>query len=299
MATVISDELKWVAKQIVNECGYPSAVLSGLKPDSRHLGSGGFHCSVLDLRAHGNGNDYSNSRSNDRNFHVEFGAAADISMSAADMIRSHGRIRAVWADRSDPRRKYVNAINGWDGTGDAVRYDFDVGTSKYASPDHRWHVHLEVHRRYVRDPQAAQAVVSIFKGESKAAWIARASSPEEEDVAISADDWKKLETLIGATPQKVWEHNIGKATGTPSLTAQSALVTANLRAGSAANDQLPKLAVALGQLAGQRLDQGALVGALVPALTDALLARLPEDRDDVTADELKTAILAAVHDLVS
>lgn len=126
-----------------------------------------------------------------------------------------------------------------------------------------------------------------------------ANQPEEDDVAISAEDWKKLDERFGNVPAAVWERNIGKATGTPSLTAQSALVTANLRAGSAANDQLPKLAVVLAQLAGQRYDQAALVGALVPALTDAIVARLPEDRDDVTPTELKDAIVAAVRDLTS
>lgn len=42
----------------------------------------------------------------------------------------------------------------------------------------------------------------------------------------------------------------------------------------------------------------ALAEGLAPALTAAVVAALPEDRDDITADELKAAILAAVREFV-
>lgn len=179
MATLISEQLEWAADQIVHHCGYTSAVLSGLLPDSRHLDRGGFHCSIDDLIAHGNGDDYSNTRPADRGFNPHCGAAFDVSLSKPDMIRAYGRVHAVWADRSDPRRKFVNAINGWDGSGDAVRLDFDKNTAERASSDHTWHNHGELHRMYVCDPKAARAVVSIYSGEPKATWIAREEHPTE------------------------------------------------------------------------------------------------------------------------
>jgi hypothetical protein len=183
MATLVSDELEWAVDQIVHHLDYKSAVLSGIKPDPRHLDNGGFHCSIDDLKAHGNGGDYSNTRPSDHGFNPKYGAAFDVSMSKADMIKAYGRIHAVWADHSDPRRRYVNAINCWDGSGDAVRLDFDKNTATRASNDHTWHDHGEVHREYVRDAKALRAVVSIFKGESKAAWIAREERPTESTPA--------------------------------------------------------------------------------------------------------------------
>jgi hypothetical protein len=120
-----------------------------------------------------------------------------------------------------------------------------------------------------------------------------ANTPEEDDMPITEGEWKRLEALFGAVPNAVWERNIGKATGTPSLTAQSALVTANVRAGSAANDQLPKVTALLTQLLRGQLDPA----QLADMLGDAVVKRMPADRDDVTADELKTAVAGALRDL--
>lgn len=173
MATLVSAPMRQVADAIVHKCGLKSAVLSGIVPDRRHLGNGGYHCSIEDLRAYGNARDYSNTRADDKNLNVRYGAAFDVTMNKADMIRVYRRVHAVWRDKTDPRRKYVNCLNVWDGSGDAVRLDFFTGQAKYASPDHKWHVHGEFRRRWVNDPKAARAIASMFKGESKATWNAR------------------------------------------------------------------------------------------------------------------------------
>jgi hypothetical protein len=177
MATLVSTQLRSVADAIVKKCGFSSAVLSGIVPDSRHLDNGGYHCSVEDLRKFSNQNDYSNIRVDDKNFNVRYGAAVDITMSKADMVKAHKRVYAVWKDRSDPRRKYINAVNCWDGSGDAVRLDFKKNTAGYASPDHKWHTHNDMPRRYLLDPKAAQAWISMYAGESKATWITREEKP--------------------------------------------------------------------------------------------------------------------------
>jgi hypothetical protein len=177
MATLVSPTLRSVADAVVGKSGLPSAVLSGIVPDSRHLDNGGYHCSVEDLKRYGNGGDYSNTRVDDKNFNVKYGAAFDVTMSTADMKKAHKRIYAVWKDRSDPRRKYVNAVNCWDGSGDAVRLDFKKNTVGYASPDHTWHTHNDMPRRYLLDPKAARAWISMYAGEGKATWIAREEKP--------------------------------------------------------------------------------------------------------------------------
>lgn len=177
MATLVSVQLRGIADAIVKKSGYSSAVLSGIVPDARHLDNGGYHCSVEDLRKHGNAGDYSNTRVDDKNFNVEYGAALDVTMSKADMIKAYRRVRQVFDDRADPRRRYINAINCWDGSGDAVRLDFKANKVKYASPDHTWHIHGDMPRRYLLDAKAARAWISVFAGESKATWIAREEKP--------------------------------------------------------------------------------------------------------------------------
>ncbi len=216
MATLVSSQLEWTADQIVHHSGYSSAVLSGLAPDPRHLDTGGYHCSIDDLFAYGNGGDYSDVRPDDKGFNAHNGAALDVSLARSDMIRAYTRIHAVWADHSDPRRMYVNAINCWCGSGDAVRLDFYAGTSERASSDHQWHTHSEFRRRYVLDPKAARALVSIYQGESKAAWIAREDPIQpptppsashqpgsrtlaETDPIMTGDDVKFVQRWTGAT----------------------------------------------------------------------------------------------------
>jgi hypothetical protein len=130
---------------------------------------------------------------------------------------------------------------------------------------------------------------------STASW--HLTDQEDDDMGMSPDDWKKLDQKLAAlaTPATVWSYKL-PAVG---KTAAGQLVEANQRAGSAANSQLPKLATAITQLAGGQIDQAALVAALVPALTEAIVSRLPQDHDDVTAAELKDAIVAAARDLLT
>lgn len=173
MGTDVSAQIRWVADQYVHGCGYASAVLSGIMPNAAHLSSGGYHCSVLDLRRYGNQGDYSNSRPDDKDFNVGYGAAIDISMNKSDMMLHHRRLYAAYKDMSDPRRQYFNCVNTWDGSGDAVRLDFVANVEKYASADHQWHSHSETRRRWLLDDKAARGQVSVVKGESKVDWLAR------------------------------------------------------------------------------------------------------------------------------
>ncbi len=179
----VSAPMRAIVKGVEKE--YKSAVFAGIVPDRRHLRSGGYHCCLVHLWQYGNADDYSNRRKLDNSTAFtkqgrEYSCAYDISLSRADMKRVHGRVRKVYLDRQDPRRKYINAINCWDGSGDAVRYDFQANTAGFASDDHKSHVHGDVPRAYVdvhRDlkqaEKAARAHLSVLTGESEAAWVAR------------------------------------------------------------------------------------------------------------------------------
>lgn len=150
----------------------PSAVLSGIVANpATH--NGGYHFSIEDNSPI----NYSVTRVDDAappgDWPRIFSAAVDMSMSLADMITTYQRVYAVWSNPNDPRRKYFNAINVYDGVGDAERLDFVSGTRTYASPDHKWHNHFELRRRYISDPVAYDAAFSMVSGEGLNDYLAR------------------------------------------------------------------------------------------------------------------------------
>src|SRR4051812_12278488 len=141
----------------VMEETYKSAVFSGIVGDKAHQSRGGYHISIEDQPS----NNYSVTRPDDQappgTWPRNMAAALDISMNVADMKLWTTRWEKVWADKTDPRRKYFNAFNGYKGTGDAKRYDFVTNKITTASPDHKWHGHKEWKRRYINDPTALKA----------------------------------------------------------------------------------------------------------------------------------------------
>ena len=147
-----------------------SAVFSGIVGDTNH--PDGMHISFEDNPS---GN-WSISRPPDKPPKMvvsleEYAAAIDMSMNKTDMVTTHKRVHAVWADHDDPRRKFFLAFNVWDGSGDAVRLDFDKNTANFASSDHQTHTHGELHRMFINDDQAYRAWLSMTGGQSKADWI--------------------------------------------------------------------------------------------------------------------------------
>jgi hypothetical protein len=172
---------KW-AKQ------YASGVNSGIVGDVAHAASGGYHISIQDQPS----NNYSVIRPDDKappgTWPRNTAAAIDQSMNRADMIICYKRVRAVWADHTDSRRKYFNAFNVWDGSGDAVRLDFVANVAVFADDTHKWHTHGELRRRYVNDLKACRAWLSMTGGQTKAAWMTQ----EGEDMTVADDVWAKF-----------------------------------------------------------------------------------------------------------
>ena len=180
---------------------YPSAVLSGIVGDTRHAKRGGYHISIEDQVDR---SDYSVTRPDDKappgSWPRDAAAAIDMNLSLADMRVCHGRLVAVWRNRAtDPRARYINAHNGWDGTGSPGRYDWYSGSVSTATKDHEWHVHLELRRRYVNDPKAAAAVLSILRGDSPAAPLGGDDMTPEEHKWLEAVH-KALTVMDGRNP---------------------------------------------------------------------------------------------------
>src|SRR3954470_6518147 len=110
MATLSTTSLNWLADQWENV--YSTAVLSGIVGDLAHKARGGYHISRQDQPT----DNYSVIRTDDKpgNGPSDRAAAIDMTMSTADIIKCHTRLRAFWK-ATDPRMKYINAWNGWDG----------------------------------------------------------------------------------------------------------------------------------------------------------------------------------------
>jgi hypothetical protein len=167
MATVAYREMKELAKGI--EKIYRSAVCSGIAGDRRHARKGGYH---IGRKYQSRGN-YSCIRPDDRAGPSDGSSALDMTMNRRDMVTATKRLAAAYRNHSDPRRKYINGFNGWDGSGPATRYDFYARKTKRATSDHKWHIHLEQRRRYIRDRVSNDAILSVLRGESVAQWLGR------------------------------------------------------------------------------------------------------------------------------
>lgn len=172
----------FIANGVVSawEDEYPSATFSGIVGDQAHMRSGGYHVSIEDQSS----SNYSVIRPDDKappgDWSRKHATALDMSMNKTDMVKSTRRWMVVWSDRSDPRRKYFNAFNGWTGSGDAQRWDFVTNTVQRSTNDHQWHQHTEKRRKYWNDPQADRAMISIARGQTKEQWIAQESGMSSE-----------------------------------------------------------------------------------------------------------------------
>lgn len=297
MATEVSAQIQRIADQWEDDCGYPSAVLSGIRPDALHRS--GYHPSLNALRTFGvAATDYSNMRPDDKGFNPAYGAAIDMSCSPADMKRTHDRVRKVWADTSDPRRKYINAINTWDGDGDAVRLDFYAGTAKYASPDHKWHNHLEIRRRYLLDWTAARAVVSVLRGDTRQQWLA---SIGQGDTDMTPEEHNWLETVHKALTVLDGRNPIGQIYTRSAFgedhTQGTAYVSKHPTLKSLAG-QLTAVQNALAALASKDFtDENAIVQGVLAGLDPATLAQqiadaLPAHQAKQVADEIAARLVA-------
>lgn len=78
-------------------------------------------------------------------------------------------------DAHDERGNYLREFFGQTDTDGTVEgWDFQkVGNSTSADTSHLWHIHLSFIRKYVTDPAAFGAVLSILTGESVETWRAK------------------------------------------------------------------------------------------------------------------------------
>lgn len=297
MATLSTSALNWLADEW--EKVYNSAVLSGIVGDLAHKARGGYHISRQDQPS----NNYSVTRADDKLGPSDRAAAIDMTMNTADIKKCHIRLRDIWKNRAnDPRMKYINAWNGWDGQGSAGRYDVITGKVGTATADHKWHIHLEIRRRYVNDMDAMRAILSMLKGESLATYQGKSDIQGDDDMPLTDADVKKIwdvDYLPSGDPKNpTWQAKTLISYRLNTLSDKVAALTNNLTALSKA---VAGISAAVGQNA---VDEAAISAAIVAdpnfvnALASAVVAQLPPVID-ITPEEMADAVKTALREGVS
>jgi hypothetical protein len=301
MATLSTSALNWLANEW--EKVYKTAVLSGIVGDLAHKKRGGYHISREDQPK----TNYSVIRTDDKpgNGPSDRASAIDMTMSTSDMIKCHTRLRDAWKNRAnDPRMKYINAWNGWDGQGDAGRYDVVKGTIAFATADHKWHIHLEIRRKYVNDMIAMKAILSLIKGESLDTYrgvTTKPSTPVSKPTtpAVEDDDMPLTDADVKKVVDAVWKKHLNIETDAkkPANLQEAGSI---LRYTSSEHHKLSTLASQiLTKLNGDLVDEKAIAATLagdlsfISGLANAISAKLPSGvqvTPEDLADALKTTL---------
>lgn len=147
----------------------PSKRFSGSDPDPRHLEGGGYHPSVNQLIAHGNGDDYSHQHPLDMGGDPNRSSGLDTSRSTANMIvRTQRAITAIRIDH--PLFRSCREVNGTLDGVTTVNSDRFLGGGQNYHPDatHLWHSHYGWLRWYMTDPtrswQEVPRVLAVLNG---------------------------------------------------------------------------------------------------------------------------------------
>lgn len=175
MATIAYAPTRWLAQEWERTIDgaakrNDAATQSGIVGDAAHRRDGGYHISREDQP----GDNYSVAQyAADRYGPSDAAAAVDMTMKRDGMVTVTKRLLAA-AKARDPRLvPYVRAFNGTTNGTTAIRVEVQTFGLFSATVDHVWHVHLEIHRKYVNNMAAMRAILSVIAGEALGAWKAR------------------------------------------------------------------------------------------------------------------------------
>lgn len=169
MTTRATSALQWLSREWerFEDNAYlrnDAATQSGIVGDPAHRAKGGYHISRQDQPK----TNYSVIRADDKPGNGPDDAAAAIDMTYSrteDLIACYSRLTAVWKNRAThPAARYINAFNGWDGKGSAGRKDMVTGGWTWSDDTHKWHIHLEIRRKYVEDMNAMRIILAALTG---------------------------------------------------------------------------------------------------------------------------------------
>ena len=207
MTTVAPPELLNVAREI--EKIWPSAVFSGIVGDTAHQKRTSKHNSIEDNPAGSWAVTGKNDAAPPGTWSRRHAVALDISLSRNEQNRVHNHHKTVFNDKTDPRREYLAAFNGWDGQGNPGRYNLVNSTIAVTDDTHKWHEHDEGFYRYALDPRFPHAILSIYKLETRAQYLGTAPPTKPTTPALLVVDGR-----LGPKTIKRWQQIMGtKADG--------------------------------------------------------------------------------------
>jgi peptidoglycan hydrolase-like protein with peptidoglycan-binding domain len=136
----------------------------------------GYHNKRKNLPMPGHDTDYSvNQFSVDRQGPDDEPAAIDWTFNDAHsgnystISKFSKRLYAARLDADNTRTKYIREFFGQIDSDPTVEgWDFSKDRASTSDKSHLWHIHLSIHRKYVNDPMAMRAILSILRGESLA-----------------------------------------------------------------------------------------------------------------------------------
>lgn len=164
MTTIAPPELLKAAREI--EKIWPSAVFSGIVGDKAHQSRPSKHNSIEDNPRGSWPVTGDKDAAPPGSWSRQHAVALDISLSRAEQNKIHNHLKKIFADKSDPRREYLAAFNGWDGQGSPGRYNLVTGQVSVTDSSHKFHEHVEGFYKHALNPRFPHALVSIYKLET-------------------------------------------------------------------------------------------------------------------------------------
>jgi hypothetical protein len=220
VTTIAPPELLKAAREI--EKLWSSAVFSGIVGDTSHRKRASKHNSIEDNPTGSWAVTGKKDAAPPGAWSRRHAVALDISLSRTEQNKIHNHHKTIFNDKTDPRREYLAAFNGWDGKGSPGRYNLVTNTVSVTDSSHMWHEHDEGFYEHALDPAFPRAILSTYKLETKAQYLGStpAPAPAPAKPAALAVDGK-----LGPKTIKRWQQIMGtKADG--KISDPSALVKA-------------------------------------------------------------------------
>lgn len=143
----------------------PKAQLSGMFANKP-----GYHNTFNNLPA----NDYSKVGPKDKGGRHNIAAAIDITLPLAQMKKYSSRLLKSGRDMKDNRGNFLREFYGnVDGNSYVDGWDFQAVCNVSSDDSHLWHIHVSILRSHVDNAAAYDALLSILRGETFAAYQKR------------------------------------------------------------------------------------------------------------------------------
>jgi hypothetical protein len=194
----------------------PTSKLGGILAYKR-----GYHAPREWLQTHGYTSDYSYTQfAVDREGPADEPSAIDWTFPGTAIAKYAKRLLAAGrAGRGgDPRTLYMREFFGQaDIDSEVEGWDFAKNRTSTSDSSHLWHIHISVHRKYVMDPTAMRAILSILSGQPLDEWRRdqmRDLQFQHVDASLPVLKYGDADGQFGNS-QTQWIHRVQRLLGVP------------------------------------------------------------------------------------